>query len=341
MFGDNIIVVLLTALEIIFKCNGLGEDKNDLRFAYLLQDSTVRRDNRLLETANRDIFWLTFEVEELSRTNRYVFSPNSTWTTGRNTLLSLALDECVRQNGTRDYDYLIFMDADVLNMIKGKGSDPWERFESWLKNQSPRVGYLTNAVAWQSSGKEKNVVGRSNVDAILTAFHRSALGLILPYDDTLDKLSVYYSAYIMNTIIVGAYRHVNSRVGWSVLTFDRRQNRHGKRTSYTRKTQWKVPADHIHSAFRSKSITQNFVANAQGINGCFSTCDGPSFRADQIDEKWVRSNMVLEHPYTHQRMNFLKKYDSLLNRYRETTFAVECAFLPFCLNATDGVVSNI
>ena len=121
-----------------------------------------------------------------------LYRPKTTWNTGRNQLLQTAL-EC-----PRNYTYFIFMDGDA-EIVEARDfgfntGDPYRTFEGYLRRWQPAVsfpGFFADPKEMQ--GLEVSVT--YNFDAIVNAFHREALEMLLPYDTHWDRRSWWYSQY--------------------------------------------------------------------------------------------------------------------------------------------------
>ena len=139
-----------------------------------------------------------------------VMVKEGTWTDGRNILLEMALARAEMQGS--GYTYFIFLDEDQVAAIIG--SDPWSRFEKWLIQTSPSVGYFSQAFPKSSGYSTK----RFNIDAACNAFHRDTLGTLLPYDTSLDTQGIFFSQYIMN--VATAAMFAGRRLGFEPVAFD-------------------------------------------------------------------------------------------------------------------------
>ena len=177
----------------------------DLKFVYLIQGPAyiaTPTEDWCTSSKSCDVIWLTFELPSPRAGD--VFFPESTWTTGRNKLLDAAV-------GTgKDYDYYIFQDDDAqLHLdpewlpngrkpppICGKNGSPYACFQWWLIQHKPMIGYVR---LWET--RDRTVVAsiNHNFDAIVNAFHRNALGFVLPYDSTFDEESLFFSQVIVAT----------------------------------------------------------------------------------------------------------------------------------------------
>ena len=98
--------------------------------------------------------------------------------------------------------YYIFLDEDVaentLDIIISL-----TKFENFLLKEKPAVGYIKGMVKWMEEFRKdehgklketvhKNGVGIFNIDAVINAFHKSTIGLLVPYSTSLDHKSWYY-----------------------------------------------------------------------------------------------------------------------------------------------------
>ena len=187
-------------------------------FVYLIQSAKPHKDpsNRLVPTGDRDILYLCFMkgCDTSAVPSADVMVKEGTWTDGRNILLEMALARAEMQGS--GYTYFIFLDEDQVAAIIG--SDPWSRFEKWLIQTSPSVGYFSQAFPKSSGYSTK----RFNIDAACNAFHRDTLGTLLPYDTSLDTQGIFFSQYIMN--VATAAMFAGRRLGFEPVAFDYTHN---------------------------------------------------------------------------------------------------------------------
>ena len=202
------------------------------KFVYLIQGAKFIHNDKLLQTNHRDVLWLTYKHEHKNHSN-VIFRPKFTWSHGRNELLIFSQQKRIL------YEYYIFMDADILNMIGGE--NPWHDFESWLLREKPYVGYMARSTPWHKVQAGETTRGIFNVDANVNAFHSSVLDLLLPYDTSLEFLSWYYSQYLLNLKIYYFFPGVQGRVGYNNIHFDDRHNTHNHDNFYARGMDWNVP----------------------------------------------------------------------------------------------------
>ena len=108
-------------------------------------------------------------------------------------VLEYVLDrEMLKVDGRKkeSYEYYVFLDEDVeTNTIDVENS--MTKFEDWLLETKPAVGYIKGMVNWQTGTQE---YGRVNIDAIINAFHKTTIGLLIPYVSVFDGSSWYYSS---------------------------------------------------------------------------------------------------------------------------------------------------
>jgi hypothetical protein len=126
------------------------------------------------------------------------FIPKTTWTEGRNQLTKVAL--CAEGKRGKEFTYFIYSDDDVgLDCVEQYPcSNPWERYMDHLMNKMPQTGSPVMAMAGKRqarvavmamSGKSKVTVPddlygyvlTDSYDALLNAFDRRFLPLLLPY----------------------------------------------------------------------------------------------------------------------------------------------------------------
>jgi len=99
-------------------------------------------------TCNCDVVVLSYKAEckELTPSHvTYVYEPQSTWGSGRNTLYFCAL------NRAASYHYYMFLDDDItlkfnaLTPAKMKKMHPFKAVQEWLLDYEPAVGVLDYA----------------------------------------------------------------------------------------------------------------------------------------------------------------------------------------------------
>ena len=160
------------------------------------------------KTCNCDVIVLSYKKEcqeEKSTHISYIFTPESTWTSGRNILYFVARERM------RGYHYYIFLDDDVDFTFNSfapqemKMKTPLRVFEQWLLENEPAVGTLANShrakellerrrmLCGINYNKTSMVVPVVWFDALFNAFHRKAIEHILPYPTQYDKESWWTS----------------------------------------------------------------------------------------------------------------------------------------------------
>ena len=137
---------------------------------------------------------------------QHVFTPRTTWGSGRNLLLFMAW------NRNAGYQYYIFMDDDVTATFTGfaplemaASLDPFRAFERFLLDYEPALGimgYRGGQTVGAALRLRKNVCGKNNTplaiprssyDANFNAYHRDAVLHILPYRIKYDYSSSYHA----------------------------------------------------------------------------------------------------------------------------------------------------
>ena len=170
-----------------------------VKFVYLTQGPEyVKTESEKFCEATRtcDVIFLTFKTPS-PRPND-IFMPESNFNTGRNRLLDAALAS------PTDYDYFIFHDDDVQLEIdphwipNGRKPDPecapkqspHGCFQHLLAKHKPILGTVRYCER-TSLDVEASLPHR--FDAIINAFHKSALTYLLPYETIFDDKSMWYS----------------------------------------------------------------------------------------------------------------------------------------------------
>lgn len=182
------------------------------KFVYLTQ---VKRDLpehlEQLESADSDVIFISWK--EKSSDPRAIFAPNSTWTFGRNRLY--------KEVQNTNYEYYIFLDGDVelthQKVYHGYRSvadaNPWRLFEKYLLEFRPAVGVPD--YRWHLAGGWKNYGYKDYgqeiqtlrfFDAALTAFHRDAFNVLMPYYDGLEPESECYSQQLLSHLASVLYK---------------------------------------------------------------------------------------------------------------------------------------
>jgi hypothetical protein len=341
-------LLLRTALIVALAhyCHGRVDDHNRInkgkKFVYLIQSSKPQPDSRLLPNNSRDVLYLCFvkgcDISHVPPSEVRVRLGLS-WTAGRNSLLTDAIARAaLMPNG--GYEYYIFMDDDIPDMVIGDA--PWDDFEMWLAKTRPAIGYLTNSVIWHNSA---SLGAPFNVDANVNAFHCTTLGMALPYDDTLDDQSIFFSQYIQNMLAGAVY--ASQRRGFDGIQFNHANNRHheappdeakdifftgsmlvGDKSkhhgshNYNRSKKWTIPKQYMDLVFRNLTAMHQAVVtmNCNEPNNdryCqYKQCplqplSGP------VDEKWwIQNTNDPNHTSVALTLTFLRKHFSFLEKTR-------------------------
>jgi len=293
------------------------------RFVYLIQSSKPHQDSRLVPDVQRDVLYLCYKnaCDTSGVPPNDVMIKGGTWTEGRNALLEMAVSraEDMEQEG---YLYYIFLDDDVSSMIQGK--DAWILFEQWLNTKLPAVGYFTKSTSWQDSF---NLGHPFNVDANANAFHRSTLGTLLPYDSSLDNQGIFFSQYIMN--IATAAMFANNRLGFNMVDFNRKKNKHGSQTNYVRSTQWSVPKKYMSNVF-----VDGKLRGAVSLVNCHESetnkfCQyipcGDRTLSGPASTTWISEHLNKDSSFTANLLSFVNHHSSFLDRFRREEFAPNSA----------------
>ncbi len=168
-------------------------------FVYLIQAAQDMPYPELPDDGN-DIILLTWKAP--SDVPGALFLPGSSWNEGRNALLAEARKRV--ESGGADYRYFIFLDEDILikedtelaaNLGVPLTGNPFRTFEAWLLEWEPAVGYTR--YSWQYTEADRLVNLGHNFDALMNAFHREALPMLLPYYTGFDAESWLYSQLIV------------------------------------------------------------------------------------------------------------------------------------------------
>lgn len=157
------------------------KERTDKVFLYLIQGKgLLPQSYSTIQSDRSDVLHLTWK----DRIEGSIFFPKSTWTEGRNKLLSEALKM------DKEYLYYIFLDDDVEFQ---KGS--WRQFEDELLKYQPAVAtpYLIGYPHNIDTDMEAQTCFM--FDAMYNAYHKDVLkdGFILPYFPGFDKKSWWYS----------------------------------------------------------------------------------------------------------------------------------------------------
>lgn len=218
-----------------------------LVFVYMMQAPSVPKPEPIRQTDCRKIMWLTWANGIKPEHRGHIHQPGSSWTQGRNALLKRALHETPA-------DYYIFLDDDVpsrLKVINGPNGDPWNIFEAFLIKWKPAVGYVAH-YASQKSTPGLVTSGIGNVDANLNAFHSSTVGILLPYVESLDAMSWYFSQVIQSYIVAALYP--SHRIGLNSLSIDNNSGNKHRYGATHRSHSWDVAKATVRDLFLPGTI---------------------------------------------------------------------------------------
>ena len=158
--------------------------------------------------AEQDVFWLTFKepFPESADGSFNIHAADTTWTTGRNLLLEMAMaqSERLRAAGKAGYEYYVFLDGDVVPPFQdATAKQLFSDYVRFLMREKPAASYPQNSVQWQQvppcladAQCPEWAPTVCMFDGRFLAFHRSTIGLVLPYDDSLDPVSWYASQHL-------------------------------------------------------------------------------------------------------------------------------------------------
>lgn len=216
-------------------------------FVYLVQ-SADQMPYSELPGPSCDVFLLTWQ-RPADRENA-VFLPGSSWNEGRNRLLWEARQSARRQGG--DYLYYIFLDDDCrlsedVALAQQLGmpltGNPFRTFERFLLEWEPALGYTR--YDWQHYEEGRAVNLGHNIDALLNAFHREALDMLLPYYTGFDSESWLYAQHIVNHL-ASLFYHPHRIQCNLVKTANARRKGYAPRKKY-----WQIPTTFLRGALQT------------------------------------------------------------------------------------------
>jgi hypothetical protein len=269
-------------------------------FVYLIQAES-RMPYPDLPDANNDIILLTWGTR--SDDGDDLFYPGSSWNEGRNRLLAEARRR-VRECG-ENYLYFIFLDDDITikedtDLAKRLDipltGNPFRTFESCLSKWKPAVGYTR--YSWQYTEPDQEVNLGHNFDAILNAFHRETLSVLLPYYTGFDGESWLYSQHLINHLCTLLYHP--HRIQFNVIL----TRNNSRRTYSQRKRYWRIPTTFLANAIRSSLVSRlNLIAPNTAV---------PDFgqplkkqHSYTISETDQHIHFDFRHPFVYYRQNGL------------------------------------
>ena len=146
-----------------------------------------------------------------------IFQPNTTWTSGRNSLIKSIYEFEI--NNDIHFKYWSFYDGDALfikchaSFLKC-GGEFWcclNIYADWLLDDRHNFA-LVSTVAWfplsnmPAKLRLATVYHHDCPDAAFNVFHRRAVPALLPYVELLDARSWWYSQAFLFSLIVGCVR---------------------------------------------------------------------------------------------------------------------------------------
>jgi hypothetical protein len=173
-------------------------------FCYLTQSAAQpQAEFHVMRSANSDALHLSWKEQA----NDTMFLSDSTWTTGRNYLVTLAQSRFGDGNknndgGGNNYLYYFMLDGD--SMIRtASGLNAFRAWEKSLMQHLPAFAGAFNRFGaasqieeyqrWPLSRQFREFQGFFNVDAAAVAVHAEAAARLLPYNSTYDSQSWWYS----------------------------------------------------------------------------------------------------------------------------------------------------
>ena len=203
-------------------------------FLYLLQCANERDTSGTLEGTDSAVLQLVYTplAGKPHRSSTFELL-NTSWNEGRNALLARA-----REVYPRLPLYLIFMDCDArLEEVKNFGANTghaYRTFEKYLTRHQPAVGHAH--FDWQPYNKSKEVeLLTGNFDAIVNAFRRDVLDVLLPYETLWDRHSWHYSQFVVHTLTSALFP--TGRMQFNALRVKQRVGH----SAYPRGAMWEVP----------------------------------------------------------------------------------------------------
>eukprot|EP00117_Sycon_ciliatum_P001150 scpid56622/ scgid6936/ len=163
-----------------------------------------------------------------SNTFRMLYMPNSTWTTGRNRLLREAIH--IEQAQKWKFEFVLFLDEDAALayrsashpdvVIRHRNDDmALRKLNDLLVRDRPMragIGFNpTEDLDGPFTRENFGCVRKCHMDPIVSAYHRTAVDILLPYTTLYDTLSWYASGVISDlyaSAVVPSYCHVYQEV---------------------------------------------------------------------------------------------------------------------------------
>jgi len=277
----------------------------------------------------QDVFWLTFKEPPPESNGFNAHLPGTTWTTGRNALLEMAMakSEALQATGKSGYEYYVFVDDDVAGSFAApQAKEGWRNYKQFIMRQRPTISYphTISNIGPEAQGQEATE-NNPLVDGRFIVYHRSAIGIVLPYDDTFDGKSWWYSQTIADMM---GNAWFGCAVGYNPTLSNEYVDAH---SSY----QGGLDAGHvdvdtmqaesqaqISGAFKQGTAaaqgtvnTLDVVFQAQRVKQCVAQAnrDPVTFRMwrapkAMLTPSWVAANMNPDNKYTQQRIDFMNRH---------------------------------
>ncbi|XP_013405329.1 uncharacterized protein LOC106170130 [Lingula anatina] len=238
--------------------NDSPETTGQPQFVYLVQGASRHPIPGLKATPNREIIWLTYRDKTGD-----IYFPNSTHATGRNRLLWEATERASKRNDG-GYLYYLFLDDDLLLTNekdkkrwwrKNLPSNPFERFELFLLDFQPAVGFP--GYFFHLPAVPSPVGVTYNFDAIFNGFHRHTMSFMLPYISDLDHTSWFFAQWFV--IHISAMFYNSNRVLCKAV-YAKNKRHHSSNGAYTDSNDFRISRDYFRTWFNKN----NTVKTANG-----------------------------------------------------------------------------
>ena len=195
----------------------------------------------------------------------YMFSPNTTWTTGRNKQLQFA-HKLEKEQGWC-FEFFLYFDEDVYfserhesdpeTIITNKSSDDVQLrllHSLLLRDRPMRASVSYKDVASQeypwNTTKSLECMQRCHVDHLFMAYHRTATPFLLPYDPRLDGEDWWSSAYMSNLFMATVSPKHCSYYRQVLILNDEKQT-HGEYTKGSYRELFKSAKRHVQNCLGS------------------------------------------------------------------------------------------
>ena len=254
------------------------------------------------------LFLLSYDIEINDFYNKYdnniiyIHKPNTTWTSGRNSLLmKIHHEEERKQIG---YKYLLFADSDMLFFTCDETPTTYNKFESaaFCLNRFIQM-YLLSSISFA----QVSYLGKLSrptefykfdcSDAKFVAIHHAAVPILLPYVEKLDYTSWWESQRILWRVASGCIPF--SGVGNGMLNIKEELNQH---VPYPKTQDIEKLSQVISNIYGNLGLSPNPIDNST-----FNTVQGDCANQD---------NMILnrENRPLHSIPTFYSNQNEILNR---------------------------